>query len=116
MSPNTILLIEDHPLVSMMLVDMLTEHVPDLSIRKVSSIQESKQHRHENPRLVIFDLNLPDCAGFASAQSVRSLYPFSHLLAFTGNTQGEVFKKLEDMGIPWVCKTADHQLLLDAVL
>ena len=47
MSPNAVLLIEDHPLVSMMLADMLTEHAPDLNVRKVPSIQASEQHVHE---------------------------------------------------------------------
>jgi DNA-binding NarL/FixJ family response regulator len=44
MNPNAVLLIEDHPLVSMMLADMLTEHAPDLSVLKVPTIQASEQH------------------------------------------------------------------------
>ncbi|HEX4843845.1 MAG TPA: response regulator transcription factor [Limnobacter sp.] len=116
MSPNAVLLIEDHPLVSMMLADMLTEHAPDLNVVKVPSIQASEAHVHENPRLVIFDLNLPDCEGSVSAQRVRSLYPFSQLLAFTGTTHDNILQELADMGIPYVRKSADYHELLDAVM
>ncbi len=94
MNPNAVLLIEDHPLVSMMLADMLTEHAPDLSVLKVPTIQASEQYIHENPRLVIFDLNLPDCEGVNSARRVRDLFPFSQLLAFTGTTHDDILQEL----------------------
>lgn len=116
MSPNAVLLIEDHPLVSMMLADMLTEHAPDLNVLKVPSILASEQHVHENPRLVIFDLNLPDCEGVESAQRVRHLFPFSQLLAFTGTPHDNILLELEEMDIPCVRKSADYHELLDAVM
>lgn len=116
MNPNAVLLIEDHPLVSMMLADMLTEHAPDLSVLKVPTIQASEQHIHENPRLVIFDLNLPDCEGVASARRVRNMFPFSQLLAFTGTTHDDILQELDEMEIPCVRKSADYHELLDAVM
>ncbi|WP_370264344.1 response regulator transcription factor [Limnobacter sp.] len=116
MSSNAVLLIEDHPLVSMMLADMLTEHAPDLQVVKVPSIQASEAHVQDDPRLVIFDLNLPDCDGVVSAKRVQSLFPFSQLLAFTGTTHDDILLELSDMGIPFVRKSADYHELLDAVM
>ncbi|MCE2744400.1 MAG: response regulator transcription factor [Burkholderiales bacterium] len=115
MNPNAVLLVEDHPLVSMMLADMLTEHAPDMGVIKVPTIQACEQHVHENPRLVIFDLNLPDCMGVDSAKRVRDLFPFAQLLAFTGTAHDNILQELSDMDIPCVRKSADYHELLDAV-
>jgi len=116
MNPNAVLLIEDHPLVSMMLADMLTEHAPDLTVLKVPTIQASEQHIHENPRLVIFDLNLPDCEGVNSAQRVRNLFPFSQLLAFIGTTHDGILQDLGEMEVPCLRQSADYHELLNAVM
>ena len=116
MSSNAVLLIEDHPLVSMMLADMLTEHAPELQITKVPSIQASESHVCTNPRLVIFDLNLPDCEGAVSASKVKSLFPFAQLLAFTGTTHEDILSELDNMNIPYVRKSADYHELLDAAM
>lgn len=116
MSPNAVLLIEDHPLVSMMLADMLTEYRPDLHVLKVPSIRASETLVQENPHLVIFDLNLPDCEGVASARRVRELYPSSQLLAFTGTTHSDILQELDKMGIPYVQKSSDYHQLQDAVM
>ncbi len=97
MNPNAVLLVEDHPLVSMMLADMLTEHAPDMGVIKVPTIQACEQHVHENPRLVIFDLNLPDCMGVDSAKRVRDLFPFAQLLAFTGTAHDNILQELSDL-------------------
>ena len=116
MRPNAVLLIEDHPVVSMMLAEMLTGHAPGLHVIKVPSIQASEQYVRENPSLVIFDLNLPDCEGIDSAQRVLHLFPSSQLLAFTGTTHDNILLKLEEMKIPYVRKSADHNELLDAAM
>ncbi|MCQ8895641.1 response regulator transcription factor [Limnobacter humi] len=116
MSLNKVLLVEDHPVVAMMLADMLEEHVPDVSVTKASQLSACEAMVHEAHRLVIFDLNLPDTQGVSTATKVRALFPHAQLLAFTGLSSPDIEAHLEDLDIPVVNKSADYHELLNAVM
>lgn len=116
MSLNKVLLIEDHPVVAMMLADMLEEHVPEVTVLKAPSLHACTNHVHEQPRLVIFDLTLPDGDGLVSIRQIRNLFPYSQLLAFTAATQTELMNELRLQHIPVINKSADYHELLNAVM
>lgn len=115
MNNKSVLLVEDHPLVALMMSDILKEQAEEIDVLKVESLKAGQAYSEQSPDLVIFDLNLPDSRGVATARRIRFMFPFSKVLAFTGATEGETYTELEEMGIPFIAKTAKYKDIVDTL-
>ncbi len=80
------LIVEDHSPFRRLLLDVLGVRVPSLSLRAVSTGEAAiAEIRRRPPNLVITDLRLPGLSGLSLSREIKSEYPETRLIIFTGN-------------------------------
>jgi DNA-binding NarL/FixJ family response regulator len=89
-----VLLIEDHPLFSMMIKDIVSEHCSAACIKQVGKLQDVAQYKGEHFDLVITDLNLPDSQGCATFERIKDEVRYSSLLVIS--SENSSFADLPD--------------------
>ncbi len=72
---TTILIVDDHPLYRMALVQTLREVVNDAAILEAGSLQEARSRLADDVDLVLLDLHMPDSHGLAGLAALRAEHP-----------------------------------------
>jgi DNA-binding NarL/FixJ family response regulator len=86
-TPRRILLVDDHALVRMSVVNLCATVSKDLQVLEATSLAAalSLYERHEATiDLVLLDLNLPDSKGFAAIQILKRRFPRSRIVVLSG--------------------------------
>lgn len=110
----TILIAEDHPMISIMLNDMIMELIPEANVVVVDSIEQAKSLT-EVPQIVITDLDLLDSKGFDTVQALSALFSNSPRLICSGILDPEMAEKLHGMGCQYVNKACSYSELFLAL-
>src|SRR4051812_17939967 len=96
--PRRFLVIDDHPIVSSALTQILHNLVPDAVIRATDTLASVLQLLASDPipDLTVLDLNLPDTKGVESLEQLRSVFPDLPFVVFSGDEQpATVLRALE---------------------
>jgi len=110
----TILIAEDHPMISIMLADMIDQLVTHSEIIVVESMEKARAIRAE-PDLVIADLDLPDSKGVNTINTFAVLFPQCPKLICSGVLDKNLAREAERAGYFYVNKASTYPELLRAL-
>jgi DNA-binding NarL/FixJ family response regulator len=107
--PQLVLIVEDHPIVSESLAQLLTGS--DLNIQCLHASNAAKGLAFLNGNsfdLILLDINLPDMNGIEFCKIAKSRFPGIRILALTTIAQRHVIEKMLDQGADgFILKTSD---------
>ncbi len=107
--PQLVLIVEDHPIVSESLAQLLTGS--DLNIQCLHAPNAAKGLAFLNGNsfdLILLDINLPDMSGIEFCKIAKSRFPGIRILALTTIAQRHVVEKMLDQGADgFILKTSD---------
>ncbi|MCE2744396.1 MAG: response regulator transcription factor [Burkholderiales bacterium] len=119
MKNQKILVLEDHPLISMVIEDVCKDMAPHAQIHVVTSLAQAREHVFDKPELIIFDLTLMDSAGQNTIDWLDSMFPKVCALIYTGFVNETVSARALQSGYSVVEKTCSQSALaheIEAVL
>ncbi|MEI8112912.1 MAG: response regulator transcription factor [Bacteroidia bacterium] len=107
--PQLILIVEDHPIVSESLANIITGS--DLNVQCLLAPNAAKGLAFLNGNsfdLILLDINLPDMSGIEFCKIAKSRFPGIRVLALTTIAQRHVVEKMLDQGADgFILKTSD---------
>ncbi|TFZ02484.1 response regulator transcription factor [Ramlibacter henchirensis] len=113
--PRRILLVDDHALVRMSVVNVCASAFKDVEVLEATSLAAALAlyERFEGSiQLVLLDLNLPDSKGFASLLTLKRRFPRSRILVLSGAFDDAVAAEACVLGAEkFLHKGADRALL-----
>jgi two-component system, NarL family, nitrate/nitrite response regulator NarL len=114
---TTILIIDDHPLMSAALAGVLTGLRPrtECHLAHTGAVARQLLVRHKRVDLIVLDLMLPDTDGFELLAHVREQYPGTPVLVVSASDIAEDMRRAIAAGaMGYVGKSAAPELLLKA--
>jgi len=116
-APAHILVVDDDPLISELVVDMLAMegHEVDTASNGVEALGKLQNQRYD---LIVTDLHMPklDGSGFYRELIERRLHPSRKIIFLTGTTGGsEEHRFVQDAGLPLLFKPFNVAELLELV-
>lgn len=98
--PVQVIVVDDHPLVAQATKQLL-EEIERIEVVGIAGTgQACLELMEQSPaRLVMLDYQLPDQPGSEVAQQIKSLYPDTHIVIFTGKDVEEFYNKLLDIPV-----------------
>lgn len=111
MTNHTILVLEDHPLISMVIEDVCKDMAPHASLMVATSLEEARGHAFNPPSLIIFDLNLTDSKGTQTIAWLDSIFPNVTAMIYTGFIDTEIEQCATDHGYTLIDKTCSQSVL-----
>ena len=116
-APARILLVDDDPLISELVVDMLVMegYEVDTAPNGVEALGKLQNQRYD---LIVTDLHMPkmDGSGFYQQLIERRLHPSRKIIFLTGTTGGsEEHRFVQDAGLPLVFKPFNVAELIEMV-
>jgi len=112
-----VVVIDDHPLISASLRDLVALHSYVAEVRTFTSFSASLAVLKSNqPALIVLDLGLPDIQGGEAVAIVRTVAPRALLAVLTENDEVACgILGTQNKGIPLLRKTMPHYLMNRAV-
>lgn len=115
MTGKLVLIIEDHPMISIMLTDMIKEIAgPEAKVQTEQSLQAASRIK-DKPNVVIVDLDLPDSSGVDTLRRLYDMHPQVCRLVCSGLLGPEELKLAGELGFLTVNKAAAYAELLDSL-
>lgn len=111
MKNQKILVLEDHPLISMVIEDVCKDMAPSAQIHVLTSLAQAREHVFEKPNLIIFDLALLDSMGEETIRWLDSMFPKVCGLIYTGFVNEDVLARAAQSGYTLVEKTCSQSAL-----
>ncbi|HYD60606.1 MAG TPA: response regulator transcription factor [Noviherbaspirillum sp.] len=112
-----VIVIDDHPLVSASLRDLISLYSFSAEVRSFSSFSASVNVlQNEHPILVFLDLGLPDITGRAAIDAVRAKAPKALLAILSGNDElARDIPEIQNKTLPFLHKGLSHHMLTKAL-
>ncbi len=111
MTNHNILVLEDHPLISMVIEDVCKDMAPHADLVVLTSLEEARGHAFNPPSLIIFDLNLTDSKGTQTISWLDSIFPNVTAIIYTGFIDSEIEQHANDHGYTLIEKTCSQSVL-----
>ena len=116
-SPAHILLVDDDPLISQLVVDMLgmDGHDVDTAADGMEALEKLQTQRYD---LIVTDLHMPklDGAAFYQELSRRQSHPLKKIIFLTGTTgTSEEHRVVQESGVPVLLKPFNVKELIELV-
>lgn len=111
MKNQKILVLEDHPLISMVIEDVCRDMAPHTQIHVATSLVQAREHVFEKPDLIIFDLTLVDSKGQETIDWLDSMFPNVCGLIYTGFVNESVQARAAQSGYSVIEKTCSQSAL-----
>lgn len=111
MKTQKILVLEDHPLISMVIEDVCKDMVPHAQLVVVTSLAQARDHVFDKPDLIIFDLTLVDSRGQETIDWLESMFPNVCGLIYTGFVNEEIKARSAQSGYAVLDKTCSQSVL-----
>lgn len=92
-APRRILLVDDHALVRMSVVNLCAQVSRDLQVIEATNMATAMrlyEANEESIELVLLDLNLPDSKGFAALQMLKRRFPRCRVVVLSGASDDAV--------------------------
>jgi len=109
-----ILIAEDHPMISIMLSDMIGQLISNSDVTVVSSVEKATGLGIQ-PDVVIADLDLPDSKGLATIEAFARLFPDCPRLICSGVLDAELALEAGKAGFLFVNKASSYHDLLESI-
>jgi DNA-binding NarL/FixJ family response regulator len=113
-----ILVIDDHALIREALRGVLKELRRDAVVLEASNSRQAARLLQEHPDcgLILLDLNLPDCNGFALLTELRERHPATSIVVLSAfNDRDNVVKALNLGALGFIPKSAERAVMLGAL-
>ena len=110
----TILIAEDHPMISIMLADMIEQLITHSEIIVVDTLEKAREIK-ALPNVVIADLDLPDSKGLSTINAFATLFPDCPKLICSGVLDKNLAREAEAAGYFFVNKASTYPELLRAL-
>lgn len=114
---ETILLVEDEPIIRMTVVDFLTEQ--GYRVEEAGSAKAALERIQALPDqldVVVLDLGLPDRPGDALAKEIRAAHPDLPIVIASGQTISEMRRRFEDASaVAFLTKPYELEDLMNAM-
>lgn len=111
MNIKKILVLEDHPLISMVIEDVCKDMAPHAQMTVVTSLHSARDHVFDNLDLIIFDLMLTDSKGEATIDWLASMFPTVCGLIYTGNVTEAISTRALQAGYVILDKACSQSVL-----
>jgi DNA-binding NarL/FixJ family response regulator len=111
MKNQKILVLEDHPLISMVIEDVCKDMVPHAQLVVVTSLLQAREHVFERPDLIIFDLTLTDSRGKETIDWLDSMFPNVCGLIYTGFVSEDIQARAAQSGYSIIDKACSQSVL-----
>jgi DNA-binding NarL/FixJ family response regulator len=117
MKPNTILIVDDHPLMRTALRVTLEDQAGLAVVGEAGTLADGRQKAVAlNPDLVLLDLYLPDGSGLELIRYRDDVLPATRILVVTSsNNEKDIMAAIEAGADSYVVKDASPEQLLQAV-
>lgn len=114
---SSILIIDDHPLMSAALAMAARAAGPDLRVDTAASLAEAEARgQADPPRLVLLDLMLPDAQGFAGLALLRALWPDTPVAIVSSREEDGVARRALGLGASgFLPKSASMDRMVEAI-
>lgn len=114
-----VLLADDHPLFRAALTAAVRQALPGAEVMEASSLAAAlsllEQHGADT-FLVLLDLKMPDCEGFAGLAALRGAYPATPVAVVSGSEDPETVRKAIAFGASgFIPKSADLSAMAEAL-
>lgn len=107
----TILIVEDHPMISIMLADMIEQLLVNSEIIVVDSAEKARA-ANAAPNVLIADLDLPDSKGVNTINTFAVLFPDCPKLICSGVLDRDLAREADRAGYLYVNKASSYPELL----
>ena len=116
-APPRILLVDDDPLITELVIDMLCleGYDVDTATNGIEALQKLERQRYD---LIITDLHMPklDGSGFYRELAQRKLHSLKRIIFLTGTTGGsEEHRFVQESGVPVLLKPFNVSELIELV-
>ncbi|HEY1059764.1 MAG TPA: response regulator transcription factor [Limnobacter sp.] len=112
---HLILILEDHPVVSMVVEDACKDLVTDVNIQVVNSVKLAREFTLQNPSVLIADLNLLDSKGADTLQWIQGAFSSTPTLIYTGDADPALRLQAEQGNALWLSKNARQSELFECI-
>jgi CheY-like chemotaxis protein len=115
-SDHVFLVVDDSLVDRRMLTALLQNHFPGRVLTASNGLEALKVLRHEQPALVLTDMQMPEMNGLELVESVRADYPTLPIILMTGNGSEELaLRALKSGAASYVAKRELCTLLVETV-
>jgi DNA-binding NarL/FixJ family response regulator len=111
------LLVEDHPIVSESLANLINSFFPELECHHVTTAYDGLAWLNGNkPEVILLDINLPDISGIEFCKIAKSRFLDIKILAITSIEQRHVIDQMLAAGANGlILKSSDTDQILEAI-
>ena len=113
---TNIFIVEDHPLMREMLIELL-EEADDLHVSGMASSAEDALLQLERavPEMLLIDLSLPGMSGFDLASTVRGQWPTMRSVMLSGHTEPGIARRALEAGASGFVVKGNPEEIVDAI-
>ncbi|MEE4317393.1 MAG: response regulator transcription factor [Erythrobacter sp.] len=118
LTPEKVLIVDDHALVRDGMRAVLLSSFPDCEIAQAGSFAEALEQLEAmpDPDLVLLDLNMPDASRFSALEQLRSDFPSLPVVMVSGSYDGATVRDALAAGAAgFLPKTLESATILDAL-
>ena len=114
MGKPTVLIAEDHPMISIMLSEMVEELLKNCEVVVVETVEKARQLKIK-PSVLIVDLDLPDSKGMQTVQAFSALFPYCPKLICSGLLDPEISLYAKQADFAYVNKASNYPKMLETL-
>ena len=117
-SPDKLVVVDDHPLFREALSGSIKTHLPDCEVQAVGSFEKLQALLAERPDmdLVLLDLHLPGNHGLSGLAWLRGHYPALPVLLISGHDDPDIIRRaLADGAAGFLSKSAESEVIIEAI-
>jgi DNA-binding NarL/FixJ family response regulator len=116
---NTVLIVDDHPLIARGLQWLFQDDAQNLQLHYVTSLEAARvdlEARERDSVLVVLDLNMPGYAGLEAFFALRTWWPTLHVAVWSGLEDRDlILRSLENHACGFIPKTTPPQQVASAI-
>jgi DNA-binding NarL/FixJ family response regulator len=117
-SPDKLVVVDDHPLFREALSGSIKTHLPDCEVQAVGSFEKLQALLAERSDmdLVLLDLHLPGNHGLSGLAWLRGHYPALPVVLISGHDEPEIIQRaLADGAAGFLSKSAESKVIIEAI-
>ena len=111
------LIVEDHPIVSESLINLIHSSLTGLECHPVTTGHDGLAYLNgHKPDIILLDINLPDMSGIEFCKEATSRFPGLQILAITSIVHRHVVEQMMQSGaLGFILKSADTDEIIEAI-